>query len=398
MANFSDLNDDTIVAVLLNCDILTILRVEQVRVQICPSLYHVADIYTTKTCKHLKNLTSSRHLWLSLVKELDHDYAPVLLPHESLQSLRTERLRDMAIRSTRGYLNWTSSKGPKVTRTSVLDLLEAQGHGIILGMLVSGGKYFVFQAVDGCFHCYDTEKQLNICSYQGAPFDVEEIQYMDCLVDDDGTSLILAYVAFKELGRRQCVQFCRNIIFSNYLIGNARNILVVRLDIQSGTSTIVRSFLCSVAESDDNGLGYYSPVYDKARKIKVNNNVVAAAIYNHIFVADWRTGKCVITEELVSCVDFGRMLNCLTIYVFRATYPASIFLRSMSYAPSARVRAEYRSQLPLYLLYSQLETFPQSDRMVTLSCQYLSGPRTSSSMSPHSHIRKSYKAMWLTQT
>lgn len=235
----------------------------------------------------------------------------------------------MAIRSTRGYLNWTSSKGPKVTRTSVLDLLEAQGHGIILGMLVSGGKYFVFQAVDGRFHCYDTEKQVNICSYQGAPFNVEEIQYMECLVDDDGTSLILAYVAFKELGRRQCVQFCRNIIFSNYLIGNARNISVVRLDIQSGMSTIVRSFLCSVAESDDNGLGYYSPVYDKARKIKVNNNVVAAAIYNHIFVADWRIGKCVITEELVSCVDFGHMLNCLTIYVFRATYPASIFLRSM---------------------------------------------------------------------
>lgn len=45
----------------------------------------------------------SRKIWISLALDHDYDCAPSLLPHEYIQSLTTERLRDLVIRSTRGY-------------------------------------------------------------------------------------------------------------------------------------------------------------------------------------------------------------------------------------------------------------------------------------------------------
>lgn len=193
---FSDLKKDIIVAVLLWCDIRTILRVEQVCVSKCSS--HSASRILTlrfpKTCKDLRDLISSRHLWLALVQNLDHHHAPNLLPHETLQSLSVDNLREIAIRAVRGRLNWTSSKGPEATWSTVLKLKEAHDNAETQGMLVPGGSYFVFQAEDGCFHCYDIEEKINICSHQPPP-DAESVECIDCLIDIDEPMLILAYLA-----------------------------------------------------------------------------------------------------------------------------------------------------------------------------------------------------------
>lgn len=56
--------------------------------------------------------------------DLDFDHALNILPHESVQSLTTERLREMEVQSTRGYLNWTSSHGPRTTRSVSFDVRE----------------------------------------------------------------------------------------------------------------------------------------------------------------------------------------------------------------------------------------------------------------------------------
>lgn len=196
---FFDLNKDIIIAVLSNCDIHTILRVEQV----CVPPSYASCLLTPqslKTCKDLRDLASSRYVWLTLVQNLDHDHAPDLLPQETLRSLSVERLREMAIRSTRGRLNWTSPKGPKATRSTVLELNEAHDNDFTQGMLVPGGKYFVFQAKDGSFHCYNTETAVNVCSHR-LPSDGERVKSIDCLSDSDGATLILAYLADQTGGR-----------------------------------------------------------------------------------------------------------------------------------------------------------------------------------------------------
>lgn len=153
---------------------------------------------------------------MTLVQQLDYDHAPTLLPHESLQSLPTKRLREMAVRSTRAYRNWNTARpkkgffyqndtgGPEATRSSIIWLSEAEyDHGVILSMLVPGGKYLVFQAGDGRFHCYNTETEENICTYPGAPPDEEIVEAMDCFIQGGECELILAYAAFKGNVERQ---------------------------------------------------------------------------------------------------------------------------------------------------------------------------------------------------
>lgn len=76
---------------------------------------HVIDKH--QTCNLVKHLAMSRKIWISLALDHDYDCAPSLLSHEYIQSLTTERLYDLVIRSTRGYMNWTSTNGPKTTRS-----------------------------------------------------------------------------------------------------------------------------------------------------------------------------------------------------------------------------------------------------------------------------------------
>lgn len=191
---FSDLNKDITIAVLLWCDIRTILRVEQVCVSKCSSTSRLLTLRSPKTCKNLRDLVSSRHLWSAMVQNLDHDHAPNLLPYETLQSSSVESLREIAIRAVRGRLNWTSSKGPNATWSIALELKEAHDNAETQGMLVPGGSFFVFQAEDGCFHCYDIEKKIDVCSHQPPP-DVESVECIDCLFYNDEPMLILAYLA-----------------------------------------------------------------------------------------------------------------------------------------------------------------------------------------------------------
>lgn len=149
---------------------------------------------TPKTCRYLRRISMSRHLWLSMVKELDYDCAPNLLPYESIQSLSLERLREMVIRSTRTFLNWTSPYGPKATRSVSIEILEKD---TFYRMLLPGGKYFVF-LTDDQFHCYDTESQLKICSQYGVASPEHKMKCINCLLVDDGDTIILAYGTFRD--------------------------------------------------------------------------------------------------------------------------------------------------------------------------------------------------------
>lgn len=131
-----------------------------------------------------------RHLWLTLATNLDYDHAPNLAPHESLQSLSTERLREMVIRSTRSYLNWSSPRGPKPSHSIAFGIRVQTVH---LAKLLPGGKYFIVVDWDGCVYYYDTESQEQIGSYTGASSRGEGISQIDCLFADKGNTLVLAY-------------------------------------------------------------------------------------------------------------------------------------------------------------------------------------------------------------
>lgn len=137
----------------------------------------------------MQQLTLSRQLWITLVQDLDYDRAPSLLPHESIQSLTTERLRDLVIRSTREYLNWTSSDRPRATRSVTLDLPDED---VYYHKLVPGGKYYICRDRDGYFHCYDTHRRRKIWSHRRAKHAIEFVRCMDCIIVDNESALILA--------------------------------------------------------------------------------------------------------------------------------------------------------------------------------------------------------------
>lgn len=142
-----------------------------------------------------------------MAEDLNFDLAPNILPHESVQALTTDRLREIIVRSTRGYLNWTSSNGPKSTRSISLDVPELDqllDFSDTSHTLVSGGRYFVFQSADGCFHCYDTQSQLRACSHSGDAGAPSEgfTKSMDCVLVDNGT-MILAFVDYRKSDERE---------------------------------------------------------------------------------------------------------------------------------------------------------------------------------------------------
>lgn len=117
MLKIADINENIIFAILTKRDVVTIQIFEQVRAQATINLINKYLIDKHQMCNLVKHLDMSRRIWISLALDHDYDCAPSLLPHEYIQSLTTERLRDLAIRSARGYMNWNSSNGPKTTRS-----------------------------------------------------------------------------------------------------------------------------------------------------------------------------------------------------------------------------------------------------------------------------------------
>lgn len=196
MGELINLNEDIGLAILLFCDVFSILKMEQVCVQCCSSSMSHNDTQlkpeTPKTCRFFEKISKERHLWLTLAMNLDYDYAPNLSPHETLKSLSTKRLREMIVRSCRTYRNWNSPNGPKPSRSVSFDVLQAPMYGPG-EKLLPGGKYFVFRCWEDRFHCYDTESQLQVSPRGGLAPPGEGMTLMDCFLVDNGDALALAY-------------------------------------------------------------------------------------------------------------------------------------------------------------------------------------------------------------
>lgn len=143
-----------------------------------------------KTCRFFREMSKERHLWLTLAMSLDYDHAPNLAPHESLESLSTERLREMVIRSARAYANWSSPHGPKPSRSVSFDIHTDY---VRFEKLLPGGKYYAYQSRGYRFHCYDTETQMQVTPGDGIASPKEGMFLRDCFLVDRGDAIVLAY-------------------------------------------------------------------------------------------------------------------------------------------------------------------------------------------------------------
>ncbi|KAH8110712.1 hypothetical protein DFH11DRAFT_735538 [Phellopilus nigrolimitatus] len=99
--NISRLVDDAIVRVLLFCDTIALLRLEQ-------------------TCRYLKLLIARREVWIAVLHRLPRESMPSIAPHERRDEAD---FRELAIRAVRGYRNWTSNN-PKPSRRVRLSVRE----------------------------------------------------------------------------------------------------------------------------------------------------------------------------------------------------------------------------------------------------------------------------------
>ncbi|KAH8104306.1 hypothetical protein DFH11DRAFT_163094 [Phellopilus nigrolimitatus] len=99
--NISRLVDDAIVRVLLFCDTIALLRLEQ-------------------TCRYLKLLIARQEVWIAILHRLPRESMPSIAPHERRDEAD---FRELAIRAVRGYKNWTSSS-PKPSRRVRLSVIE----------------------------------------------------------------------------------------------------------------------------------------------------------------------------------------------------------------------------------------------------------------------------------
>ncbi|KAH8106371.1 hypothetical protein DFH11DRAFT_1270101 [Phellopilus nigrolimitatus] len=91
-----DLPADVLLRILALCDVEDVLRVEM-------------------TCRVLRDIVATQHLWLSHLRGLPNDCAPNLPPHISMVSLDSIGLKTLVVRAVRGNRNW-SSPSPNVTR------------------------------------------------------------------------------------------------------------------------------------------------------------------------------------------------------------------------------------------------------------------------------------------
>ncbi|KAH8106373.1 hypothetical protein DFH11DRAFT_1712132, partial [Phellopilus nigrolimitatus] len=92
----TDLPADVLLRILAVCDVVDVLRAET-------------------TCKVLRDIVATRHLWLTHLRGLPNECAPDLPPHVSLDSLDCIGLKTLVVRALRGNRNWNSPL-PKATR------------------------------------------------------------------------------------------------------------------------------------------------------------------------------------------------------------------------------------------------------------------------------------------
>ncbi|KAH8096922.1 hypothetical protein DFH11DRAFT_1554897 [Phellopilus nigrolimitatus] len=131
--NISRLVDDTIVRVLLFCDTIALLCLEQ-------------------TCRYLKLLIARREVWIAVLHRLPRESMPSIAPHERRDEAD---FRELAIRAMRGYRNWTSNS-PKPSRRVRLDVLNHRSRLIDPQLLPDKRHMLYFWEHKLC--CVDVER------------------------------------------------------------------------------------------------------------------------------------------------------------------------------------------------------------------------------------------------
>ncbi|KAJ7618037.1 hypothetical protein FB45DRAFT_1007662 [Roridomyces roridus] len=135
------LNEDVLGEILSYCDIYHILLFSRVN-RVC------------------RRIALSKHLWISLLRDLEFRALLDLGPKEQLEAYETPELIDMVKRVSLGPRTWspTSSTPPTIRREVVLhfDVPHGPGTGI---HLLPGGKYVVFWKSRGVFALWGIASQ-----------------------------------------------------------------------------------------------------------------------------------------------------------------------------------------------------------------------------------------------
>ncbi|KAH8108547.1 hypothetical protein DFH11DRAFT_1632642 [Phellopilus nigrolimitatus] len=108
----------------------------------------VADVLRVEmTCRVLRDVVATRHLWLALLRGLPNDCAPNLPPHVSIESLDFISLKSLVVRAVRGSRNW-NSPSPKVTREIKFTANNPRREPLVVvnkASFVPGGDYLMVQ-------------------------------------------------------------------------------------------------------------------------------------------------------------------------------------------------------------------------------------------------------------
>lgn len=73
--------------------------------------------------------------------QLDYDHAPDVGPHTDLVSMQARDVKNLVVRALRGYMNWNSPGGPRITRQQI-----SRFEGSVKPyMLLPGCKYILVE-------------------------------------------------------------------------------------------------------------------------------------------------------------------------------------------------------------------------------------------------------------
>ena len=199
---FLDLFDDVLLKIAYECSPIDIYMLERVRVSVLtlslPGPYSEA----AQSCRTLQSFLAqpNRPLWLHLLGQLDEFHAPSLPPHVNLDSLSSDRLKELVIRAAIGHANWgrSSPSCPRVTRKRVIDLknkggmlgdLKQDKHPREIMKVVKGGLDEEFLFVlwsEGYLQCWDVKKNTAIWTYpQLGTFQNEAVRAYDAEYDSE---------------------------------------------------------------------------------------------------------------------------------------------------------------------------------------------------------------------
>lgn len=119
-------------------------------------------ILICQTCRTLHILSNSKNLWMSLLSRLDYDHAPDVLPHVDLGTLRTEEIKKLVVRATRGYRNWHSPGGPRVIDKRVFQFPSS----FYPKMMLAGCDYMLVKSVrTSIFGVWSIEQEVLVSLY-----------------------------------------------------------------------------------------------------------------------------------------------------------------------------------------------------------------------------------------